>query len=55
MCGRGADAEPGIGPVEDGQDDPPVLDPGDANPVDVLEQHLEVPPGDYEGLVAPSW
>lgn len=41
-------AEPGIGPVEDAQDDPPVLDTGDANPIDVLEQRLEIPPGDYE-------
>lgn len=41
-------AEPGIGPVQDAQDDPPVLDTGDANPVDVLEQRLEIPPGDYE-------
>jgi hypothetical protein len=42
------DAEPGIGPVEDAQDDLPVLDTGAANPADVLEQRLEVPHGDYD-------
>lgn len=42
------DAEPGFAPVEDAQDDPPVLDTGAANPADVLEQRREVPAGDYE-------
>lgn len=42
------DAEPGIEPVERAQDDPPVLDTDAANPADVLEQRLEVPPGDDE-------
>lgn len=41
------DAEPGTGPV-DARDDLPVLDTGAANPADVLEQRLEVPPGDYD-------
>jgi hypothetical protein len=42
------DAEPGVGPAEDAQDDPPVFDTGAANPADVFEQQLEVPRGDDE-------
>ncbi len=42
------DAEPGIGPGQDAQDDTFLLDTGAANPADVLEQRLEVPPSDYD-------
>ncbi|MDQ1722384.1 MAG: hypothetical protein QOI26_2118 [Pseudonocardiales bacterium] len=42
------DAGPGVGAVEDAQDDPPVVDTGAANPADVLEQQIEVPQDDDE-------
>lgn len=38
----------GAGAGTDVQDDPPALDTSDANPADVIEQHLEVPRDDYE-------
>lgn len=42
------DAALGAGAESDAPNDPPVLDTGDANPADVIEQHLEVPRDDYE-------
>jgi hypothetical protein len=42
------EAGAGIEPVERAQDDPPLFDIDNANPADVLEQHLEVPAHDDE-------
>jgi hypothetical protein len=42
------EATSGSAPGDGGQDEPPLVDTGAADPADVLEQHLEVPAEDDE-------
>lgn len=42
------EAAPDPAVEDDGRGEAPVLDPGTADPADVLDQHLEVPAGEDE-------